>query len=137
MNLLFKGASAVVCLLGCFFLSLCRMCEGWWLVLLEFLVVICDSICDSIKLAGRILPAQAEVSTGFFPHFFPHFPHYFPHFYKNPNTKKTNTGMNFKSFFQRSSIYYLSNKNVSVEWSRPFGLDVLVWGLDPNYNVFS
>ena len=25
----------------------------------------------------------------------------------------------------------------NIEWSRPFGLDVLVWGLDPNYNVFS
>ena len=24
-----------------------------------------------------------------------------------------------------------------VEWSRPFGLNVLVWGLDPIYNVFS
>ena len=23
-----------------------------------------------------------------------------------------------------------------LEWSRPFGLDVLVWGLDPIYNVF-
>ena len=25
---------------------------------------------------------------------------------------------------------------MKVEWSRPFGLDVLVWGLDPIYNVF-
>ena len=32
-----------------------------------------------------------------------------------------------------NSIWFVS----IIEWSRPFGLDVLVWGLDPNYNVFS
>ena len=31
----------------------------------------------------------------------------------------------------------LNSTYFRVELSRPFGLDVLVWGLDPIYNVFS
>ena len=43
-------------------------------------------------------------------------------------------------FFAKINLVKTS-KNVSsrilIEWSRPFGLDVLFWGLDPIYNVFS
>ena len=31
----------------------------------------------------------------------------------------------------------LAQVKLSVEWSRPFELDVLFWGLDPIYDVFS
>ena len=36
----------------------------------------------------------------------------------------------------KKMINFYSTKIAMIEWSRSFGLDVLVWGLDPNYNVF-
>ena len=38
--------------------------------------------------------------------------------------------LNFANCFIFGSVDFLY-----IEWSRPFGLDVLVWGLDPNYII--
>ena len=45
--------------------------------------------------------------------------------------------MTLLSANQIAYIFCANDKSQYLEWSRPFGLDVLVWGLDPIYNVFS
>ena len=48
----------------------------------------------------------------------------------------TEGGREEQVFLLSALKVYLCIKSFIIEWSRPFGLDVLVWGLDPIYNVF-